>query len=88
MAWLQDAGQQCLIHHTDPTLLLLLLLSLYLIYLFLQLLVKLLPALVQKLSTPQPKTRAKTLELLNHINKRVKALPGTGLPLVPLVSCD
>lgn len=25
------------------------------------------------------------LELLNHINKRVKALPGTALPLLPLV---
>jgi len=25
------------------------------------------------------------LELLNHINKRVKALPTTALPLLPLV---
>lgn len=26
------------------------------------------------------------LELLNHINKRVKALPSTQLPLIPLVN--
>eukprot|EP00878_Enallax_costatus_P020969 GHUV01022185.1.p1 GENE.GHUV01022185.1~~GHUV01022185.1.p1 ORF type:complete len:557 (+),score=262.61 GHUV01022185.1:128-1798(+) len=50
-----------------------------------QLLTKLLPALIQKLSTTQPKVRAKVLELLNHINKRVKALPSTQLPLIPLV---
>lgn len=86
-----------------------------------QLLVKLLPALVQKLSTQQPKTRAKVwlcvymqkpgrprapacvppltphagraapsrvqlLQLLSHVNKRVKALPAIQLPLLPLVS--
>uniref|UniRef100_A0A383W1Y8 Proteasome component Ecm29 N-terminal domain-containing protein n=1 Tax=Tetradesmus obliquus TaxID=3088 RepID=A0A383W1Y8_TETOB len=50
-----------------------------------QLLAKLLPALVQKLATAQPKTRAKVLELLSHINKRVRALPGCSLPLLPLL---
>ncbi|KAF6252865.1 proteasome stabiliser ECM29 [Scenedesmus sp. NREL 46B-D3] len=50
-----------------------------------QLLAKLLPALVQKMATGQPKTRAKVLELLSHINKRVKALPACSLPLLPLL---
>jgi hypothetical protein len=39
----------------------------------------LLPPVLLLLLLPQ------VLDLLNHINKRVKALPGTALPLLPLV---
>lgn len=46
---------------------------------------KLLPALLEKLGTPHEPIRKKTLELLQHINKRSKSLPTLKLPLPALL---
>ncbi|GBF95386.1 hypothetical protein Rsub_07814 [Raphidocelis subcapitata] len=46
---------------------------------------KLLPLVIEKLSTNSAGVRGKVLELLGHVNKRVKAARALRLPLLPLV---
>ena len=49
-------------------------------------LAKLLPAVIAKLAGASPALQRKVLELLSHVNKRVKALPALQLPLHELVA--
>ncbi|KIZ04640.1 proteasome component ECM29 [Monoraphidium neglectum] len=49
-----------------------------------QTLQKLLPLVIEKLSTQSALVRAKVLELLGHVNKRLKAARSMGLPLLAL----
>ncbi|XP_057515552.1 uncharacterized protein LOC130797079 [Amaranthus tricolor] len=50
------------------------------------LLARLLPRVLASLSSPSTAIRNKVLEILSHINKRVKHEPGIGLPLLELWS--
>jgi proteasome component ECM29 len=55
-----------------------------------QVLGRLIPAVIRQLKSPHEATRKKVLELLAHVNKRVKGAPSLRLPLEDLVrlACD
>ena len=54
--------------------------------LFQQVLSKLIPLVVAKLSTPHPPVQHKCLEILKHVNARVRARENVGLPLLQVAA--
>ncbi|GFH31595.1 uncharacterized protein HaLaN_30668, partial [Haematococcus lacustris] len=48
-------------------------------------LARLIPAVVGSLKSPHDATRKKVLEILAHVNKRLKGAPACQLPLTPLL---
>lgn len=51
-----------------------------------QILTKLLPVVIDQLKSPHGQTRSKIMELLSHVNKRVRGHNEIHLPLEPLLA--